>query len=108
MPIYKDNSKVNRFDVGIYATTNKIWWTKGKELKTIEINKVYKIVDFRDTKEFNDFDKISLYVKKPMKSEIHLFNTWKNTKIGKARNEIELKKLILNYRFKYDKRKNKS
>ncbi len=108
MQIYKDKSKVNRWHVGIYATTNKIWWAKmtkkGKDLKTIEINKVFKIVDYCETKEFNDFDKISLYIRNPLQSEKDLFNNNQNTKIGKVMNEIDLKRLILNHRFKYDQR----
>lgn len=108
MAIYKDDSRVNRFDVGIYHTTNKMWWTKGKELKTFFLNDVFKVVDFRDTKEFNDLDKISVYMRNPLKSEKTLFNNHKNFKVGKAGNEIDLKRLILNFRFKYDQRQNRS
>jgi hypothetical protein len=107
MPYYKNNKRINLYEVGIYDMTNKLFWTKGKELKTISLENIFK---YRSCPaEFNKFEEMELFVRNPLEYQKKLFDNNNSEFVGKAKNEEEVKHLILKkyYRGFYTKKVDK-
>lgn len=90
---YKNNKKINQWEVGKYDFTNQLFWTKGKELKSITLENIF--VYRSCPKKFNKFEDMKLFIRNPLKFEQTMFFNNKSEFVGKAKIKEEVKHAIL-------------
>lgn len=93
MAIYKNDKKVCQWEVGSYELVGNLFWTKEKELLTVSLQNIH--IYRSCPSQYNKFEDIKLFIRKPLLSEMTVFGTNKNEFLGKAKTEDEVKHLIL-------------